>query len=164
MITHHSEHVAYEVAFPADSSETTQTIWNRLLGALRTAHPTASLPDQDGFCEATAHDGTLIRYGHDAASGFWTVEVFAAATGTHWSAYLMPMPDETWRTGWLRSGSREGKEPSCWLDVVSHLQLGAQAQPNQPPSFMALISAMSVDFHPNLTPFFHSNLTPLIAV
>lgn len=134
---------AYEIAFPTGTAETPQSVWARLLDALRAEHPTASLPDQEGLCEATAEDSSLIRYGHHSQSGFWAVEVFSPSRQDHWSAYFLPMPDGTWRTGWLRTGALDGHEPSCWLDVVAHLQLGHQVRPQHPPSFLALIAALS---------------------
>ena len=105
MMNRHTLHAAYEAAFPSDGSENQESIWLRMLDSLRRDHPSASIPDQDGLCESSSDDGTQIRYGRAAESGFWAVEVCSMATGDHWSAYFLPMPDGSGRTGWIRPAS-----------------------------------------------------------
>lgn len=143
MMTRHTLHAAYEAALPPDASETPESIWLRMLDSLRRDYPSASIPDQDGLCESASEDGTQIRYGRAAESGFWAVEVCSMATGDLWAAYFLPMPDGSWRTGWMRTSSMSGQEPVCWVAVAAHLVLGRQVQPHHPPTFMALIAAMS---------------------
>jgi hypothetical protein len=161
MMNRHTLHAAYEAAFPPDGSENPESIWLRMLDSLRRDHPSASIPDQDSLCESASEDGTQIRYGRAAESGFWTVEVCSMATGDHWSAYLLPMPDGSWRTGWMRTASMLGQEPVCWVEVVAHLVLGRQVQPHHPPTFMSLIAAMSSAVAPRFSQVDRSTIDAL---
>lgn len=135
-----------------DPSAAIKQVWVKLLQALRNAYPMANLPDAGGLCEATAdNSGTEIRYGRDVASGFWALEVCVLAAADRWAAFLLPLPDGTWRTGWARSGPLHDVEPTPWLEAVSDLKLGEAVQPLQPPTFMALIAALSASSTPTFS-------------
>ena len=149
-----SRHSVFPVVFGDRRipSAAASEVWLKLLQALRNAYPLANLPDFDGLCEATADSSaTEIRYGRDAASGFWALEVCDLAAAERWSAFLLPLPDGTWRTGWARSGPLHDVEPTPWLEAVSDLKLGEAVQPLQPPTFMALIAALSASSTPTFS-------------
>lgn len=143
MVISHTHHTAFEAHMDTAAGANGDALWHYFLASLRSLYPGADIPDRDGVCESCADDGTLIRYGRDGASGFWTAEVVSLSAADHWSSYLMPMPDGTWRTGWTRSGLQHQVEPPPWVECAAHLRLGERVRPHHPPTFAALIAAMS---------------------
>lgn len=143
MIAIQTTHAAYEATLDGSCDSRASTIWQHMLAALRSLHPGTDIPDQDGVCESVADDGSLVRYGRDNDSGFWSVEVLDLLKQDFWSGFLLPMPDGSWRTGWSRSGPHHAHEPAAWVDCAAHLHLGQRVQPHHPPSFAALVATMS---------------------
>lgn len=143
MMTQHASFTTYKLDSQSAVDGHTQSGWPHLLDSLQRIYPSAAIPDLNGLCECCADDGTQIRYGRSANGEFWAVEVISLASSDHWSAFVVPLPDGTSRTGWTRTGLHQHQEPAAWLDCVSHLKLGDKTEAHRPPTFSALIASMS---------------------